>query len=222
MSDPTGRKGPVDLVFDLALYAPVGLAYSLADLLPALARRGRDRLEPQISLARSVGQFAVNQGARQARSVVEGLAGPAGPVLRGLTRTPGRFGRPRWPSPSGAPQTGVPGHQERARGAERAEHGPDHPSAPRVQPTGAAAAGGAVRAPHSTTSGPEHGQGHWGAAHAPSVEELAIPSYDSLSASQVVHRLAGLSREEVRAVRAYEAATRARRTIVARADQLLA
>ena len=54
------------------------------------------------------------------------------------------------------------------------------------------------------------------------MEELAIPSYDSLSASQVVHRLAGLSREEVRAVRAYEAATRARRTIVARADQLLA
>ena len=51
---------------------------------------------------------------------------------------------------------------------------------------------------------------------------LAIPSYDSLSASQVVQRLAGLSRDEVEAVRAYEAATRGRRTILARAEQLLA
>lgn len=50
---------------------------------------------------------------------------------------------------------------------------------------------------------------------------LAIPSYDSLSAPQVVQRLAGLSREEIEAVRRYEAATRGRRTILARAEQLL-
>jgi hypothetical protein len=50
---------------------------------------------------------------------------------------------------------------------------------------------------------------------------LAIPSYDSLSATQVVQRLAGLSREEVAAVAAYEAATRRRKTILARAEQLL-
>jgi hypothetical protein len=54
------------------------------------------------------------------------------------------------------------------------------------------------------------------------VTDLAIPSYDSLSAPQVVQRLAGLSQDEVQAVRAYEAATRGRRTIIARADQLLA
>jgi hypothetical protein len=51
---------------------------------------------------------------------------------------------------------------------------------------------------------------------------LAIPSYDSLSAPQVVQRLAGLTREEIEAVRRYEAATRGRRTILARAEQLLA
>jgi hypothetical protein len=63
-----------------------------------------------------------------------------------------------------------------------------------------------------------------GAAHDGSVAaaHLAIPSYDTLSASQVVQRLAGLSREEVEAVRAYEAATRGRRTILSRAEQLLA
>jgi hypothetical protein len=51
--------------------------------------------------------------------------------------------------------------------------------------------------------------------------ELAIPSYDSLSATQVVQRLAGLSREEVAAVAAYEAGTRRRKTVLSRAEQLL-
>jgi hypothetical protein len=61
-----------------------------------------------------------------------------------------------------------------------------------------------------------------GAAQAAlSAAELAIPSYDSLSATQVVQRLAGLSREEVAAVAAYEAGTRRRKTILSRAEQLL-
>ncbi len=49
---------------------------------------------------------------------------------------------------------------------------------------------------------------------------LAIPDYDSLSASQVVPRLAGLSAQELEAVRQYEAAHRARRTILGRVAQL--
>jgi hypothetical protein len=51
---------------------------------------------------------------------------------------------------------------------------------------------------------------------------LAIPEYDSLAASQVVPRLSGLSHDELSAVRSYEAAHRGRRTILGRADQLLA
>ncbi len=49
---------------------------------------------------------------------------------------------------------------------------------------------------------------------------LAIPDYDSLAASQVVPRLAGLTADELEAVRAYEAAHRARRTILGRVAQL--
>jgi len=49
---------------------------------------------------------------------------------------------------------------------------------------------------------------------------LAIPDYDSLSASQVVPRLAGLTADELEAVRRYEAAHRARRTILGRVAQL--
>ena len=49
---------------------------------------------------------------------------------------------------------------------------------------------------------------------------LAIPDYDSLSASQVVPRLAGLSMSELEAVRAYEAAHRGRKTILNKVAQL--
>jgi hypothetical protein len=55
---------------------------------------------------------------------------------------------------------------------------------------------------------------------APPVASLAIPGYDTLSASQVVQRLAGLAPAELEAVRSYEAATRQRRTILTKVAQL--
>ena len=50
--------------------------------------------------------------------------------------------------------------------------------------------------------------------------DLAIPGYDTLSASQVVQRLAGLSVDELEAVRDYESGTRGRRTILSKIGQL--
>jgi hypothetical protein len=67
----------------------------------------------------------------------------------------------------------------------------------------------AADVPATPTSGPE-------------AAELAIPDYDSLSASQVLPRLNGLSDDELEAVRAYEAAHRGRKTILNRAAQLQA
>jgi hypothetical protein len=60
------------------------------------------------------------------------------------------------------------------------------------------------------------------ASAATTAAALAIPEYDSLAASQVVPRLSALSRDELNAVRSYEASHRGRRTILGRADQLLA
>ena len=221
MNDPTGHKGPVDLVFDVAVYAPVGLAYALADLVPELARRGRDRLGPQLSLARSVGQFAVNRGAHQARAVVEGMAGPAGGVFRSLPRVPWPFGTaaasgPRTATAAAGAGTVVDAAPPPADVARPG--GPPPAGAPTT--SGSISGDDAIRVggPSGATARP----GPSSAKPAPAVTDLAIPSYDSLSAPQVVQRLAGLSHDEVQAVRAYEAATRGRRTIIARADQLLA
>ena len=55
----------------------------------------------------------------------------------------------------------------------------------------------------------------------PAGTDLAIPDYDTLSASQVVRRLDGLGLGELEAVYRHEAATRGRRTILHRAQQLL-
>jgi hypothetical protein len=60
------------------------------------------------------------------------------------------------------------------------------------------------------------------ADNAPDAASLGIPGYDSLSASQVVQRLAGLSGLELEAVGAYEATHRGRRTILTRVTQLQA
>ncbi len=51
--------------------------------------------------------------------------------------------------------------------------------------------------------------------------DLAIPAYDTLSASQVVKLLAGLSSEELIEVRTHELSNRHRATILNRVEQLL-
>ncbi len=55
---------------------------------------------------------------------------------------------------------------------------------------------------------------------APAAGDLAIHGYDSLSASQVVQRLAGLSPAELEQVRLYEAAGRGRKTVLTKISQL--
>jgi hypothetical protein len=70
-------------------------------------------------------------------------------------------------------------------------------------------------APDRATSAPATSTGG-----APAAAALAIPGYDTLSASQVLPRLEGLSAEELEAIRIYEEATRARKTVLSRIDQL--
>lgn len=92
---------------------------------------------------------------------------------------------------------------------------PQAPPAPSAPGPSAAPVPAAPPAPAPASSAPVAP-----AAPRPSDDGLAIPGYDALSASQVVQRLAGLSTEELEAVRAYESATRGRKTILHRVDQL--
>jgi hypothetical protein len=59
-------------------------------------------------------------------------------------------------------------------------------------------------------------------ADAPAADALPIEEYESLAASQVVARLAGLTSDELADVERFERAHRGRRTVLGKIEQLLA
>jgi hypothetical protein len=190
----TDQKNPIEQALDVFVYAPLGLLFSARETIPQLAERGRQ----YVSAARMMGEFAMGQGREQAERAVRQAGDQAGQTLSvvgGLT------GRRRVPPR----QTSAP-----ARSTPVARETPPPPPPPPA-PEGVAARAEAA----TETSGSGNGR-----APAPSVESLAIPGYDTLSASQVVQRLAGLSADELEAVRAYEDSSRKRKTILARVEQL--
>ncbi|HEX3669150.1 MAG TPA: hypothetical protein VHY55_08370 [Acidimicrobiia bacterium] len=198
--------GKTERALDLLVYAPVGVALYLRDTVPTFVNlfvsRGRAELgqrrqqaQNQVAQAKAMGEFAVNFGGPKVREHVEkGIAlarKGAESVLAG-----------------GGDEGGVP---------DAADDAP--PPAPAPRPDRAAANSKAASRPAgestntSTTTTTT-------AAPAPASTTLVIPDYDELSASQVVERLDGLPASELDAVRAYEEAHRARRTILYKIEQL--
>ena len=160
------QRTPADLLADVFIYAPLGLATEILETFPRLVKRGRERA----TLARLIGHVAVRKGQHKFESFVRQLIEQGAAGSR--------------PSDAPAPDLAMP----------------DLGISDEEQPI-------VVRHLHAAYD----------------IDEallLAIPDYDSLSASQVVPRLAGLTSEELEAVRRYEAAHRARRTILGRVAQL--
>lgn len=188
----TEPKNPVDVAVELLVFAPVGLALSVRELLPKLVERGRQQLTGQVATARMLGQFAVKQGQTE--------AGKA-------------FDRARASAQESLEQLGVRDRQ--ARPSTRTNSSPA-PAAVSPEP--------GRTTPEPTTIRPEPDAIRPVPTSAPvgtnGAAVLAIPAYDSLSASQVVPRLSGLSPDELESVRAYEAANRGRKTILAKVAQL--
>src|SRR5438105_2943794 len=101
------RKSPLDLAFDLWVYAPLGFALSARDLVPALADKGRKQVRQQVVTARVMGEYAVTRARRRVDDVARRARRQAEASLRGLglatTVAPPRSGAPTAPAP-GAPQ----------------------------------------------------------------------------------------------------------------------
>lgn len=144
----------------------------------------------QVVMARMFGRFAVEQGGAEAKKRTAGLQDRAAGFV-------GQFG-----GLGGAGQEADP-----PMATAPAATPPPTPPAP------AAPAEEII----PVTVEPDDGAG---APAGPDEDELAVPGYDSLSASQVVPRLAGLSGAELEGVRRYEVAHRGRKTILAKIDQL--
>ncbi len=193
-------------LLDALVYVPAGLALSVAEELPRLAARGRQRLGVRVSSARAVGQFAVKAGHDEFLRRSEGWFPRSAPGTTGdVGPSPPSPTGPAGPPPGGGDAL-VPPAQTPAPAATTdppADLAPDPPAAAPSSGEGAGRAAGS------------------GNGHIPTVTTLSIPGFDALSASQVVQRLDGLNRSELVSVRAYEASTRGRRTILSRVDQLL-
>jgi hypothetical protein len=181
------------------VYAPLGLALSARDLLPDLVERGRQQLNGQVTQAKVVGQFAVKQGSKQAGKAFERARSSAEASLAARV---GEDGAPEPPASTAPAPTVVRPEPTHVRATP----------APAAVPTPASA--GPAPAPQPVRAEPT--------SSAPPAGNLAIPAYDSLSASQVVPRLSGLSPTELAAVRDYETAHRGRKTILNRVAQLQA
>ncbi len=172
-------KPSVEAAVELLVYAPLGFALEARSLLPGFIERGRN----QVTMARMIGQFAVQQGQVEA-------ARRLGPVQAQVEALLGELGLvPSRPGPDAEPPTAPEGRRRRPT------------VVPDVEPE---------RAVRAAPAGPAR----------PDASGLAIPDYDSLAASQVVPRLAGLTPDELADVRAYEAGGRGRKTILNRIAQL--
>jgi hypothetical protein len=56
------RPNPLQRALDLFVFAPVGAALTVAEDLPGVITKGRERIEGQIRNAKVIGQFVVTQG----------------------------------------------------------------------------------------------------------------------------------------------------------------
>jgi hypothetical protein len=193
-STPPDPAKLLDAALDVFVYAPIGFLLDAREVVPKLAERGKG----QVALARLFGRYAIARGQAEADRLIN-------------SNKPAASAPPAAP-PSPAPPSPAP------------------PSPAPPEPTAAATAAAATTAPSATKARPKPTPASRPvplrkakvAAKPAGASSLAIPGYDTLSASQVIPRLDALRPAELEAVRAYEAAHRGRRTILNRVAQLQA
>jgi hypothetical protein len=69
------EQNPLRRTLELFVFAPVGMALTVLDDLPGLIDKGRQRVENEISNARIVGKFVVDQGQREVTTRLGDLLG---------------------------------------------------------------------------------------------------------------------------------------------------
>ena len=184
-------KNPIEQAVDQALDAFVYAPIGLVFEGPALFPQLVEKGRMQVKVARMMGEMAVQMGQTEAEKRIAKTQGP----LRDALVAMGVVARPEpAPTPPTVDETTVT----------------DPPVAPTPKRTTPARA---KPAPKPSAGGPAP-------TATVAASSLAIPDYDSLSASQVVKRLRGMARADLDDVRAYESATRARKTILNRITQL--
>jgi len=188
----TDRKDRIEHTLEVLVYAPIGVGLYLKDMGPTFVNMFVARGRAEIDRR----QAQVQQRTTTAKSIGQVAMAFGVPMVK--QRVGKEVGTAR----------------ERAQTLLGSIAGSDgRNGAPAARPAAPAAPPPAPKAPAAATTTDTNGSAD---------PLLPIPGYNSLSASQVVERLAGLSTEELEAVRAFEASHRKRRTILGKIDQISA
>jgi hypothetical protein len=94
--DKTPAELALEHALELFVYAPIGLLFEGASLLPQLVERGRS----QVSMARMVGRFAVRHRRREAFRTVGRLQAQAAEIFGMAAPSGGRPAPPTTPRPA--------------------------------------------------------------------------------------------------------------------------
>jgi len=212
----TEHPDRIERTLELLLYAPIGIGLFLKETAPQFVdmfvARGRaeidrrqDDVQQRVTTARRLGQVALAFGPPMVRQRVERTVADAYHRAEGLfgATTADAVPPPRVAAPSPTPPTTEPTGSTDSTGSTGWSAAPSPPR----EATDFATNGSPPSNDLATND-------------LASSDGLPIPGYDALSASQVVERLMGLSRDELDAVHAYEASHRQRRTILGKIEQL--
>jgi hypothetical protein len=122
--EKTPVEQAVEQAVELFVYAPIGLLFEGASLLPQLVEKGRT----QVSMARMIGKFAVDQGRTEATKVAGRFQDQAAGVFDflGDSVTPIPADPPRRPSPAPTPRAEAP--EPKAKAAARSRNGSVDPA----------------------------------------------------------------------------------------------
>lgn len=191
--DKNPIEAAVDQALDAFVYAPIGLVFDGPALFPKLVEKGRN----QVQVARMMGKMAVQMGQSEAEKRIAATDGP----IREMFVAMGVV-TPEQPTPAPAPTSASTPSTKRRSTTSPAKRAP--------RPAGKAS----KKAATGTRPAKQE------PVEAAPASSLGIADYDSLSASQVVKRLRSMDAADLDAVQAYEAATRARKTILNRIAQL--
>lgn len=193
MTDPKDR---IAHTLEVLVYAPIGAGLYLRDMGPTFVNmfvaRGRAEIDRR--------QAQVQQRTTTAKSIGQVATAFGVPMVRQRGEAVVDTARQR---------------AQTLLGSIAGSDGTNGAPAARPEPPAPAPAPPKAKAPVATAPAADSNGAQADA-------DLPIPGYNSLSASQVVERLAGLSPAELGAVRAYEASNRKRRTILGKIDQISA
>jgi len=202
VSDDDDPKTPIDQALDVFVFLPLGFVLEFPRSIPRYIERGRQQLDA----VKRIGRETMPAGSSPADQF-DRLQAQTRNTLRALGVV----------SSNGA--------ASRTTGFATSTSSPSPPTSPSATRASSASAGHAEDAATDTdTDRPSASVTHIVRTDEPGIDAatLAIPDYDSLSASQVVPRLDSLSLDELELVRQYENAKRGRKTILSKIAQLQA